>query len=141
LVLSRSCGDKWEVDAMLVLTRKAGERITIGDQIVLVVSKVSGNRVTVGIEAPPGVRIVRGELQQQPAATQGVVSGRRAVDSNGTGGRPETTSSTAEPTEAAAGHSDGASGDAVAETSATTAQPRYLSEAATGLNSRLIGAA
>lgn len=47
---------------MLVLSRKEGERIVIGDQITLVVSKVSGNRVTIGIEAPKDVKITRGEL-------------------------------------------------------------------------------
>lgn len=47
---------------MLVLSRKVGERIQIGDDITLVISKVAGNRVTVGIEAPSDVRIVRGEL-------------------------------------------------------------------------------
>ena len=49
---------------MLVLTRKVGERIQIGDNITVVVTKSSGNRVTLGIEAPKDVRIVRGELEQ-----------------------------------------------------------------------------
>ena len=49
---------------MLVLTRKIGERIRIGDDITLVVTKMAGNRVTLGIEAPKDVRIVRGELEQ-----------------------------------------------------------------------------
>ena len=52
---------------MLVLSRKEGERISIGDNITLVVSKVNGNRVTIGIEAPRDVKIVRGELHSQPA--------------------------------------------------------------------------
>ncbi len=47
---------------MLVLSRKAGERIRIGDNITIVVNRVVGSRVSVGIEAPPDVRIVRGEL-------------------------------------------------------------------------------
>jgi carbon storage regulator len=47
---------------MLVLSRKAGERIRIGDDITIVVNRVVGSRVSVGIEAPPNVRIVRGEL-------------------------------------------------------------------------------
>ena len=51
---------------MLVLSRKEGERISIGDNITLIVSKVSGNRVTIGIEAPRDVKVVRGELQLQP---------------------------------------------------------------------------
>ena len=50
---------------MLVLSRKEGERISIGDNITLIVSKVSGNRVTLGIEAPRDVKVVRGELQLQ----------------------------------------------------------------------------
>ena len=49
---------------MLVLTRKVGERIQIGNEITVVVTKVAGNRVTLGIEAPKEVRIVRGELEE-----------------------------------------------------------------------------
>jgi carbon storage regulator CsrA len=47
---------------MLVLSRKAGERIMVGENIAVVISRISGNRVTIGIEAPSGVKIVRGEL-------------------------------------------------------------------------------
>lgn len=48
---------------MLVLSRKKGEQIRIGDDIVITIHRVSGNRVSVGIEAPAHHRIVRGELQ------------------------------------------------------------------------------
>ena len=48
---------------MLILRRKVGEKIVIGDGIVVVVSRVSGGRVTIGIEAPAEVHIVRGELK------------------------------------------------------------------------------
>jgi carbon storage regulator len=47
---------------MLVLSRKAGERIMVGENIAVVINRISGNRVTIGIEAPSGVKIVRGEL-------------------------------------------------------------------------------
>ena len=47
---------------MLVLSRKEGERLVIGDNITVTINRISGNRVTVGIEAPREVRIVRGEL-------------------------------------------------------------------------------
>ena len=47
---------------MLVLSRKIGERLVIGDNITVFVSRVAGNRVTLGIEAPSEVRIIRGEL-------------------------------------------------------------------------------
>ena len=47
---------------MLVLSRKIGEKVVIGDGIVVVVKRILGQRVTFGIEAPDSVRIVRGEL-------------------------------------------------------------------------------
>ena len=47
---------------MLVLSRKPGERLIIGDDVVLVINKIAGNRVTIAIEAPRDVRVVRGEL-------------------------------------------------------------------------------
>ena len=49
---------------MLVLSRKSGEEIVIGDNIRLVVNRISGNRVTIGIKAPSDVHIVRGELNE-----------------------------------------------------------------------------
>jgi carbon storage regulator len=48
---------------MLVLSRKAGEEIMIGDNIRLIITRISGNRVTVGIAAPPRVQISRCELR------------------------------------------------------------------------------
>ena len=47
---------------MLVLSRKVGQRLVIGDNITVTVTRISGNRVTIGIEAPDDVRILRGEL-------------------------------------------------------------------------------
>ncbi len=49
---------------MLVLSRKAGEKIQIGDGITLEVRRVAGNRVTLAIDAPKDVRILRGELEK-----------------------------------------------------------------------------
>ena len=48
---------------MLILRRKVGEKIVIGDGITVVVNRVSGGRVTLGIDAPNDVHIVRGELR------------------------------------------------------------------------------
>ena len=59
---------------MLVLSRKIGEKLVIGDNITVVISRVAGNRVTLGIEAPNDVRIVRGELR--PDFDVGVPAGR-----------------------------------------------------------------
>jgi carbon storage regulator len=47
---------------MLVLTRKAGERIVIDASIVVEVLAIQGNRVRIGIQAPSGVTILREEL-------------------------------------------------------------------------------
>ncbi|MGC4006575.1 MAG: carbon storage regulator [Pirellulales bacterium] len=47
---------------MLILSRKVGERITIGEGIEIVVQRVAGERVTIGINAPSDVKILRGEL-------------------------------------------------------------------------------
>jgi len=48
---------------MLVLTRKLGERVVIDDRIVIEVLDIKGSRVRLGIEAPPGVSILREELR------------------------------------------------------------------------------
>lgn len=47
---------------MLVLSRKVGERIAIGDDIVLTVVRIGGNKVSVGIEAPRKLSVRRDEL-------------------------------------------------------------------------------
>ena len=47
---------------MLVLSRKLGEEILIGDDIRLVVYRINGNRVRLGIAAPDGVPVHRSEL-------------------------------------------------------------------------------
>lgn len=48
---------------MLVLSRKVGERIHVGDNIVLEIRRIAGNRVTLALDAPRDVRILRGELE------------------------------------------------------------------------------
>jgi carbon storage regulator len=53
---------------MLVLNRKIGERIVIGDDIVVTVVKVQGKQVRLGIEAPLAVSIRRQELVPQDEA-------------------------------------------------------------------------
>lgn len=54
---------------MLVLSRKAGERILIGDDVVVTIVRIGPNNVRVGIEAPKELPIVREELQQPAAET------------------------------------------------------------------------
>lgn len=47
---------------MLVLTRKKGENIFIGDDIEVSIIGIDGDRVRIGIEAPMELEILRGEL-------------------------------------------------------------------------------
>lgn len=58
---------------MLVLSRKEGEQLIIGDNITLVISRISGNRVTIGIEAPKDVKIVRSELTDTESSLTPVI--------------------------------------------------------------------
>ena len=47
---------------MLVLTRKLGQSITLGEDIQVTVLSVEGDRVSLGVDAPRSVRIFRSEL-------------------------------------------------------------------------------
>jgi carbon storage regulator len=47
---------------MLVLTRRAGERVLIGDDIVITILDTRGDGIRIGIEAPRGVNIQRDEI-------------------------------------------------------------------------------
>ena len=54
---------------MLVLSRKPGEKVVIGNGITLTVVEVGGGRVRLAFDAPDQVRILRGELacrQREP---------------------------------------------------------------------------
>lgn len=53
---------------MLTLTRRSGERLRIGDQVVIVVKEISGNQVKLGIEAPRTLPVYREELYQKLVA-------------------------------------------------------------------------
>ncbi len=50
------------LNTMLVLSRKVGQRILIGDQIVVTIVRVGQGGVRVGIEAPLDLAVVREEL-------------------------------------------------------------------------------
>lgn len=50
---------------MLVLSRKLGESIQIGDGIVITILDVRPSRVRIGIDAPPSVRIERKERHRE----------------------------------------------------------------------------
>ena len=50
---------------MLVLSRKLGEKIVIGDNIVITVVKIDRNQIRIGIEAPHDVPVYREEIAPQ----------------------------------------------------------------------------
>ncbi len=62
---------------MLVLTRRPGQSIRVGDGIELVVVRIEGDRVVLGIEAPREVRVVRSELLRDLEAEVHAASGAR----------------------------------------------------------------
>ncbi|WP_294148255.1 carbon storage regulator CsrA [uncultured Clostridium sp.] len=47
---------------MLILTRKKGESIKIGDEIEIFITEVKGDKVRIGISAPENMKITRTEL-------------------------------------------------------------------------------
>jgi carbon storage regulator len=61
---------------MLVLSRKVGERILIGENIAVTVVRVGPGMVRLGVEAPEQMPIVREEIKDQ---LKGEVSAQRAT--------------------------------------------------------------
>jgi carbon storage regulator len=53
---------------MLVLTRKAGERVVIDGGITITVLSARNGRLRIGVEAPHDVMVLRGELLGKEAA-------------------------------------------------------------------------
>ncbi len=47
---------------MLILTRRPGERVVIGDDVLVTVMEINGQTVRLGIAAPSGVPIYREEI-------------------------------------------------------------------------------
>ena len=55
---------------MLVLSRKVGERVAIGDLAVITVLTIQGNKVRLGIEASKEIKVLRQELPELIAETK-----------------------------------------------------------------------
>ena len=71
---------------MLILSRRPGESLTIGDDVVVTVVAVSGNQIRLGITAPREVRVLREEIykamrkENQTAAANAIDSSRKLED-------------------------------------------------------------
>lgn len=55
---------------MLVLNRKSGESVTIGDEVRITILSISGKQVRIGIEAPNDVAVHREEIYNKIANEQ-----------------------------------------------------------------------
>jgi carbon storage regulator len=53
---------------VLSLARRPGQKIRIGEDIILVVREIRGRQVKIGIEAPPHVRVLREEIYEEICA-------------------------------------------------------------------------
>lgn len=48
---------------MLILSRREAESVCLGDDVVLTIVAVGNDKVRIGVKAPPGIRILRTELE------------------------------------------------------------------------------
>jgi carbon storage regulator len=69
---------------MLILTRRIGEAIMIGDQIRIIVLGVSGNQVQVGITAPKVIPVHREEIFRRIEKENSSHGAGKAGDEEGT---------------------------------------------------------
>ncbi|MDP2601865.1 MAG: carbon storage regulator CsrA [Deltaproteobacteria bacterium] len=70
---------------MLILSRRPGESVTIGDDITITIAAISGSQVRLGITAPREVRVLREEIykamqEENRAAANVPDSGRKLAD-------------------------------------------------------------
>ena len=72
---------------MLILTRRVGETLMIGDEVTVTVLGVKGNQVRIGVNAPRDVAVHREEIYDRIKREQG--EGIPASGSNGQDSHPE----------------------------------------------------
>ncbi len=75
---------------MLILTRRTGETVMIGNEVTLTVLGVKGNQVRIGINAPKSVPVHREEIYERiKRELQGDVNGNVQDEQAATASKPE----------------------------------------------------
>ena len=73
---------------MLILTRRVGETVMIGDEVTITVLGVKGNQVRVGINAPKHVAVHREEIYERIKREQQGGGSGEGDESGGAGAEP-----------------------------------------------------
>ncbi len=71
---------------MLILTRRVGETLMIGEDVSVTVLGVKGNQVRIGINAPQDVAVHREEIFQRIQRESNVAGGEGGDENSGGGG-------------------------------------------------------
>ena len=72
---------------MLILTRRIGETLMVGDEVSITVLGVKGNQVRIGVDAPKEIAVHREEIWQRiqnekQSNTETEPNGNKAIDSS-----------------------------------------------------------
>jgi len=86
---------------MLILTRRVGETLKVGDEVSVTILGVRGSQIRIGITAPKGISVCREEIYQKDDASGSDSAGNAAAaaaddtpaDTSASAATPKTTTS------------------------------------------------